>query len=89
MVEYINSAEDKPEIEQEISKTEKGYDVLKLKATYNTEPEQIEYMYYILNNDMVATVDIYSFNMKDENEIENVVENIANSIEWVKTEIDE
>lgn len=89
MVEYINSAEDKPEIEQEISKTEKGYDVLKLKATYNTEPEQIEYMYYILNNDMVATVDVYSFNMKDENEIENVVENIANSIEWVKTEIDE
>ena len=89
MVEYINSAEDKPEIEQEISKTEKGYDVLKLKATYNTEPEQIEYMYYILNNDMVATVDIYSFNMKDENEIENVVKNIANSIEWVKTEIDE
>ena len=89
MVEYINSAEDKPEIEQEISKTEKGYDVLKLKVTYNTEPEQIEYMYYILNNDMVATVDVYSFNMKDENEIENVVENIANSIEWVKTEIDE
>ena len=27
MAEYINSAEDKPEYEQEISKTEKGYDV--------------------------------------------------------------
>ena len=88
MVEYINSAEDKPELENEISKTEKGYDVLKLKATYNTEPEQIEYMYYILNNDIVATVDVYSFNMKDEKEIENVVEDVSNSIEWVKTEID-
>ena len=89
MVEYINSAEDKPEIEEEISKTEKGYDVLKLKATYNTEPEQIEYMYYILNNDMVATVDVYSFNMKDEKEIEKVVEDVSNSFEWVNTEIDE
>ena len=89
MVEYINSAEDKPELENEISKTEKGYDVLKLKATYNTEPEQIEYMYYILNNDIVATVDVYSFNMKDEKEIEKVVEDIANSVEWVNTEMDE
>ena len=89
MVEYINSAEDKPELENEISKTEKGYDVLKLKATYNTEPEQIEYMYYILNNDIVATVDVYSFNMKDEKEIEKVVEDIANSVECVNTEMDE
>ena len=89
MVEYINSAEDKPEIEQEISKTEKGYDVLKLKVTYNTEPEQIEYMYYILNNDMVATVDVYSFNMKDEKEIEKVVQDIANSMEWINAEIEE
>lgn len=89
MVEYINSAEDKPEIEQEISKTEKGYDVLKLKVTYNTEPEQIEYMYYILNHDMVATVDVYSFNMKDEKEIEKVVQDIANSMEWINAEIEE
>ena len=46
-------------------------------------------MYYILNNDIVATVDVYSFNMKDEKEIEKVVEDIANSVEWVNTEMDE
>ena len=89
MTEYINSAEEKPELEQETIKTKNGYDAVKLKLIYNTEPEQVEYIFYILNNDMVATIDVYSFNMKDEKEIENVVENVANSIEWVNTEIDE
>lgn len=89
MTEYINSAEEKPEVEQEIIKTRNGYDAVKMKLIYNAEPEQVEYIYYILNNDMVATIDVYSFNMKDEKEIENVVENVANSIEWVNTEIDE
>ena len=89
MMEYINSAEEKPEIEQEIIKTQNGYDAVKMKLTYNTEPEQVEYIYYILNNDMVATIDVYSFNMKDESEIEKMSQELADSIEWVKTEIDE
>lgn len=89
MTEYINSAEEKPEVEQETIKTKNGYDAVKMKLTYNTEPEQVEYIYYILNNDMVATVDVYSFNLKDEREIENVSQQITDSIEWIKTEINE
>ena len=89
MLEYINSAEEKPEVEQEIIKTKNGYDAVKMKLTYNTEPEQVEYIYYILNNDMVATVDVYSFNLKDEREIENVSQQIADSIEWIQTDINE
>ena len=83
MAEYINSAEDKPEYEQEISKTEKGYDVLKIKATYNTDPAQVEYMYYILNGNVMATVDGYSFTLSDERELAKVVADVANSFEWV------
>lgn len=89
MLKYINSAEEKPEVEQEIIKTKNGYDAVKMKLTYNTEPEQVEYIYYILNNDMVATVDVYSFNLKDEREIENVSQQIADSIEWIQTDINE
>ena len=84
MAEYINSAEDKPEYEQEISKTEKGYDVLKIKATYNTDPAQVEYMYYILNGNVMATVDGYSFTLSDEKELAKVVADVANSFDWVE-----
>ena len=89
MAEYINSAEDKPEYEQEISKTEKGYDVLKIKATYNTDPAQVEYMYYILNGDVMATVDGYSFTLSDEKELAKVVADVANSFEWVGVGVSE
>ena len=84
IAEYINSAEDKPEYEQEISKTEKGYDVLKIKATYNTDPAQVEYMYYILNGNVMATVDGYSFTLSDEKELAKVVADVANSFDWVE-----
>ena len=89
MTEYINSAEDKPEYEQEISKTEKGYDVLKIKATYNTDPAQVEYMYYILNGNVMATVDGYSFTLSDEKELAKVVADVANSFEWVGVGVSE
>lgn len=89
MAEYINSAEDKPEYEQEISKTEKGYDVLKIKATYNTEPAQVEYMYYILNGNVMATVDGYSFTLSDEKELAKVVADVANSFDWVGVGVSE
>ena len=89
MAEYINSAEDKPEYEQEISKTDKGYDVLKIKATYNTEPAQVEYMYYILNGTVMATVDGYSFTLSDEKELAKVVADVANSFDWVGVGVSE
>lgn len=89
MTEYINSAEDKPEYEQEISKTEKGYDVLKIKATYNTDPAQVEYMYYILNGNVMATVDGYSFTLSDEKELAKVVADVANSFDWVGVGVSE
>ena len=89
MAEYINSAEDKPEYEQEISKTEKGYDVLKIKATYNTDPAQVEYMYYILNGNVMATVDGYSFTLSDEKELAKVVADVANSFDWVGVGVSE
>ena len=89
MAEYINSAEDKPEYEQEISKTEKGYDVLKIKATYNTDPAQVEYMYYILNGNVMSTVDGYSFTLSDEKELAKVVADVANSFEWVGVGVSE
>ena len=84
MMEYINSAEEKPEVEQEIIKTKNGYDAVKMKLTYNTEPEQIEYIYYILNNDMVATVDVYSFNLKDDAELKDTAFKLANSLQWIQ-----
>ena len=37
---------------------------------------------YILNNNTLVCIDGYSFNLKDDKELEKTVEKISNSFEW-------
>lgn len=81
--EYINSLEEVPGIyEEKIEKTESGYDILKIKMKFEQTPQQVEYIYYIMNGDQLASIDSYSYNIADEQEIKTTVENIAKAFQW-------
>lgn len=81
--EYINSLEETPDIyEEKIEKTKTGYDILKIKIQFEQTPQQVEYVYHIMNGDQLATIDSYSYNLADEQEIKTTVENIANAFKW-------
>lgn len=83
MKEYINSMETIPEeCEETISKTQNGYDMLTIRMYFKENPEQIEYLFYVLNGENIACVDTYSFNMNDEKQIKNHAEQIANTLKW-------
>lgn len=88
MKEYIDSLESKPDIyEEEISKTKAGYDMLTLKMHFGNDeeheqPEQLEYLFYILNGENMACVDTYSFNMDDEKDIKDNANKIAQTFKW-------
>ena len=85
MVEYINSLEDIEELNQEFFTTKNGYDAIKYSLNRTADYEEYEYVYYILNGDMMASIDIYTFQVEDKKEIENVGDNIANSFKWIET----
>lgn len=89
MEEYINSGDEVPGFEQEIIKTKNGYDCVKMKITYTSEPAQVEYLYYVLNDNMVASVDAYSYNLKDDKELGKIAQQVADSFEWVGVEVSE
>ncbi len=81
--EYVYSLEEVPSIyEEEITKTENGYDLLKVKMQFDKEPEQVEFLYYIMNGDQLATLDSYSYNLADEQEIKSTLESIARTFKW-------
>ena len=83
--ESIMSQEDKPETyEENIETTANGYNVLKLRLTYKSDYESIEYSYYILKDDMLAVIDTYSYNLADESELKETIDKIAESFKWLK-----
>lgn len=88
MKEYIDSLESKPDIyEEEISKTKAGYDMLTLKMHFGNDeeheqPEQLEYLFYLLNGDQMACIDTYSFNMNDDKDIKDNANKIAQTFKW-------
>lgn len=85
MKEYIESMEHKPEIyEDAISKSSKGYDLIKIKMQFAENPSQIEYAYYLLNGSSMACIDAYSFNLDDSEELEKTVNQITETFEWAE-----
>lgn len=87
MKEYAESMEEPPaEYKDEIVKTSKGYDMLKIRTVFKGDYDCVEYAYYILNGKNLATVDTYSFNMKDDESIQKTAEEIANTLEWKEAE---
>ena len=77
--------EDIEELNQEFFTTKNGYDAIKYSLNRTADYEEYEYVYYILNGDMMASIDIYTFQVEDKKEIENVGDNIANSFKWIET----
>lgn len=64
-------------------KTNKGYDAVKVKIVYETEPQEIVYYYYILKDDKLACLTLDSYSLKDDKELEKEANNIINSLEWL------
>ncbi len=83
MKEYIDSLDTKPDTyEENISTTKNGYQMLTMRMYFKEAPEQIEYLFYILNDDSMVCVDTYSFNMDDEKEIKDNATKIIDSLKW-------
>ena len=83
--EKINNSESKAEgVKIETSKTSNNYDLLKVRAEYNGETNELLMYYYILNDGKLACITGYSFNLDDETTIENDVTDLVNSFEWIK-----
>lgn len=68
----------------ETMKTDKGYDAVKAKLHYTSDPEEVDYIYYIYNNGKIAYFTGATFNMNNDEELETQMEKILNSFEWVK-----
>ncbi len=81
--EYTNGLDTPPSsYEDEITKTKNGYDVLKIKLKFEQEPNQVEFLNYILYQGELASIDAHSVNMKDESELEKTVDMITQSFKW-------
>lgn len=79
----VENSDDKPSVfDMSESKTSKKYDLLKVKISFETEPEEILYYYYILKDEDIACITAYSFSLKDEKELEKQADTIANSFTW-------
>lgn len=83
MKDYIDTLDTKPDTyEENISKTKSGYDMLTMRMYFKEAPEQIEYLFYILNGESMVCIDTYSFNMDDEKEIKKNADKIIDSLKW-------
>lgn len=60
-------------------KSDKGYDMVTI---INKDDNYFDCAYYLLNNDNVAYVTGFSYNVDDAQQVQKEVESIANSFEW-------
>ena len=77
-------AEAKPdEFNIDIEKTDKNYDLVKVRMKYSKEPQGIIYYYYILKEDTLVCITSSSYCLEDEKELEKQSESLVNSFDWV------
>lgn len=83
--ESIMAEEVTPETyEENIETLSNGYNVLKVRMVYKVDYESIEYIYYILKDDMIAVIDTYSYNIEDETVLKESINKIAESFKWIE-----
>lgn len=68
----------------DIEKTDKNYDLVKVRMKYSKEPQGIIYYYYILKEDTLVCITSSSYCLDDEKELEKQSESLVNSFDWVK-----
>ncbi len=49
---------------------------------YDSDPEEIDYYYYIYKDGKLAYLTGYTFNTKDDAELENTLDSILDSFAW-------
>ncbi|MGN1326507.1 MAG: hypothetical protein ACI4VQ_00250 [Clostridia bacterium] len=79
---YIEGSLLPEEYNMSIVVTEKGYSALRTRIKYTSEPEEVDYYYYIYNNGKMAYISGITYNVDDEEELESVIIDIVNSFEW-------
>ncbi len=62
--------------------TKKGYEAVKVKLTFETYPEEIDYWCYIYKDGKLGYITSSTFNMQDDEEIEKETMSILDSFEW-------
>ena len=77
-------ADAKPdEFNIEIEKTDKNYDLVKVRMKYSKEPQGIIYYYYILKEDTLVCITSSSYCLDDEKELKKQTDSLVNSFDWL------
>ena len=63
--------------------TENGYEALKIYLKYTDYPEEIDYIYYVRNQDgRLAYFTAITFNMEDQGQLDKEATNMVNTFKW-------
>ena len=63
--------------------TENGYEALKIYLKYTDYPEEIDYIYYVRNQDgRLAYFTAITFNMEDQEQLDKEATNMVNTFKW-------
>lgn len=71
------------EFNVDIGKTDKNYDMVKVRMKYSEEPQGILYYYYILKEDNLVCITSSSYCLDDEKELKKQSESLINSFDWI------
>lgn len=69
-------------LETTFGESANGYKTLKIKVIYSKKINEVEILYYIWNGNKLGSIDLFSFNLDDEKDLENESKKIVDSFKW-------
>ena len=81
---YISENLMPQEYKIDIITTKKGYQAVQARLYYITEPEEIDYIYYIYNEGKLAYITSSTYNSSDDEKLNEQTMNIVDSFDWTK-----
>ena len=79
---YIKESIKPEQYDINVVTSKNGYQTVKAKMQYESDPEEIDYYYYIYRDGKLAYLTGYTFNTKDDAELENTLDSILDSFAW-------
>lgn len=79
---YIKESIKPEQYDINVVTSKNGYQTVKAKMQYESDPEEIDYYYYIYKDGKLAYLTGYTFNTKDDAELENTLDSILDSFAW-------
>lgn len=79
---YIKESIQPDKYDINVVTSKNGYQTVKAKMQYESDPEEIDYYYYIYKDGKLAYLTGYTFNTKDDAELENTLDSILDSFAW-------